>query len=482
MAPRSVLPQFSPILSLALWCVVTSIAAKASTPVVAVSSPANNSQVSSPVHYVASATSPQCPTGISAIRIYIAPHMAAYTINSNSLDTLLTLAPGTYKTVVQAWDNCGGVGKTSVNMTVTATGLKPARFLYVADDSNSRVWGFTVDPSTGIPSATGQGSVATNSSYRLASDKGGNRLYVTNAAPIPYGGVFAYFVDRRNGYLYPVPGSPFLLNTSPGAVAVHPSGKFVFVGTLSPQPSDGIQILRVNSDGSLALVNSIPTATKSTPDSIVMDPRGKYLYVTSFGGSSIDAFVIDTISGALTPLPGSPYTISTPGCINPQTSGITDVYGRFLYISDGGASEISGYAIGGKTGTLTELAGSPFPDDGGCPSGTASLRGLTTEPTGRFLYALDGNNFFHISIYSINAGNGILTHVKDTRPISNGFVYGELRTDPSGKFLYARSSAAGVDEMIGFSINPVSGDLTVLPGSPFPIGSNVAAFDLAVTP
>ena len=476
MTSRSVLPEFSRILSLVLYCVVTSIAAKASTPVVAVSSPANNSQVSSPVHYVASAISPQCRRGISAIRIYIAPYLAAYTINSNSLDTLLTLSPGTYKTVVQAWDNCGGVGKTSVDMTVAATDLKPARFLYVADDSNSRVWGFTVNSSTGIPSATGQGSVPTNSSYRLSSDKGGYRLYVTNAAPIPYGGVFAYFVDRRNGYLYPVPGSPFLLNTTPGPIAVHPSGKFVFVGTVSLQPSDGIQILRVNPDGSLALVNSNPIVTKSTPGSIVMDPRGKYLY--SSGGSSIDAFAIDTISGTLTPLPGSPYTISTTGCTNPQTSGMTDLYGRFLYISDGGASEISGYAIGRSTGTLTELTGSPFPDDGGCPSGTASLRGLTTEPTGRFLYALDGNPSFHISIYSINAGNGVLTHVKDTGPISSGFVYGELRTDPSGKFLYA----AGVDKTIGFSINPVSGDLTVLPGSPFPIGVNVAAFDLAVTP
>jgi len=477
MTSRSVLPAFSPILSLLLWCIVTSMAAKASNPVVAVSSPTNNSQVSAPVHYVASATSPECQSGIAAIRIYIAPYMAAYTIQSNSLDTLLTLTPGTYNTLVQAWDNCGGVGKTFVNVTVAAVDLQPARFLYVADDANSRVWGFTVDPSTGVPSAIGQDSVATNSSYRLGSDRGGYRLYVTNAAPTPYGAVFAYFVNRRNGYLYPVPGSPFLLNATPGAVAVHPSGEFVFVGTLFLQPSDGIQILRVNPDGSLALVNSIPIATKSMPDSIVMDPWGKYLYVTSAGGSSIDGFAVDTVSGALTPLPGSPYTISTPGCINPQTSGMTDLYGRFLYMSDEGASEISGYAIEGNTGTLTELAGSPFPDDGGCPSGTASLRGLTTEPTGRFLYALDGNPFFHISIYSINAGNGVLTHVKDTGPISNGFVYGKLRTDPSGKFLYA----AG-DELIGFSINPVSGDLTVLPGSPFPIGVNVAAFDLAVTP
>ena len=163
--------------------------------VVIVSSPANNSQVSSPVHYVASATSPQCSKGISAIRIYIADHVSAYTINSNSLDTLLPLSPGAYKTVVQAWNNCGVVGKTAGNITVTATGLKPVRFLYVADAGNNKVLGFTVDPSTGRPTATRQGAVGANSSYRLASDKGGYRLYLTNAAPRAFSGVYAYFID-----------------------------------------------------------------------------------------------------------------------------------------------------------------------------------------------------------------------------------------------------------------------------------------------
>jgi 6-phosphogluconolactonase (cycloisomerase 2 family) len=160
---------------------------------------------------------------------------------------------------------------------------------------------------------------------------------------------------------------------------------------------------------------------------------------------------------------------------------MADFYGHFLYTSDEGASDISGYAIAGKTGTLTELARSPFPDYGGCLSGNASPRALTIEPTGRFLYVVNAN-YSNISIYSINAGNGVLTHLKDTPPISNGFLSGPLRADPSGKFLYTKTSGAGGDKVIGFSIDAVSGDLTALPGSPFPIGSNVAAFDLAVTP
>jgi hypothetical protein len=40
------------------------------------------------------------------MRVYTAPGVNAYTVNSSSLDTHLNLAPGTYNTVIQAWDNC----------------------------------------------------------------------------------------------------------------------------------------------------------------------------------------------------------------------------------------------------------------------------------------------------------------------------------------------------------------------------------------
>jgi polyvinyl alcohol dehydrogenase (cytochrome) len=88
------------------------------TPVVTVTSPANNSQVTSPVHFVASAASPRCSKGIASMRIYTAPGVSAYRVNSNQLNTSIALSPGTYNTVVQAWDNCNGVGKTPIAITV----------------------------------------------------------------------------------------------------------------------------------------------------------------------------------------------------------------------------------------------------------------------------------------------------------------------------------------------------------------------------
>jgi hypothetical protein len=85
----------------------------------AVTSPTNGATVSSPVHFVACATAaPNCTKGIAAMRIYTAPGVSAYTVNGVSLDTHLTLAPGSHNTVVQAWDNCGSVYKTPVSITV----------------------------------------------------------------------------------------------------------------------------------------------------------------------------------------------------------------------------------------------------------------------------------------------------------------------------------------------------------------------------
>ncbi len=84
---------------------------------VSVNAPVNNSNVASTVQYVAKATT-SCAKGISAIGIYTAPNVLAYTVNGSSLNTLLNLSPGTYNTVVQAWDNCGGVEKMPITIFV----------------------------------------------------------------------------------------------------------------------------------------------------------------------------------------------------------------------------------------------------------------------------------------------------------------------------------------------------------------------------
>jgi len=95
--------------------------AKAPAPVkgsVIVSAPTARLFLSS-VQYVAKATT-TCPKGVSAMGIYTAPYQRVYAVKGNSLNTTLKLAPGTYDTVVQEWDNCNSSAKTHVAITVAA--------------------------------------------------------------------------------------------------------------------------------------------------------------------------------------------------------------------------------------------------------------------------------------------------------------------------------------------------------------------------
>jgi phospholipase C len=84
---------------------------------VTVSSPTNGATATSPVHYVASATTTTCARGVASMGIYI-NNKLTYVVNGTSLNTTLTFSPGSYGTVVEEWDYCGGATYTPINITV----------------------------------------------------------------------------------------------------------------------------------------------------------------------------------------------------------------------------------------------------------------------------------------------------------------------------------------------------------------------------
>ena len=81
-----------------------------------VTSPANNAGVTTPVTYAATATT-SCSKGVASMGIYV-NNQLNYVVNGTKLNTTLTLTPGTYDTVVQEWDNCGGSTFQHVKITV----------------------------------------------------------------------------------------------------------------------------------------------------------------------------------------------------------------------------------------------------------------------------------------------------------------------------------------------------------------------------
>ena len=90
-------------------------------PALTVNSPQDGWKVNSPIYFAGSATSPTCPKGIATMRIYVAPHVAVFSIDAAQFETFVNLKPGTYDTVVQVWDNCGEVTKVARKVTVMST-------------------------------------------------------------------------------------------------------------------------------------------------------------------------------------------------------------------------------------------------------------------------------------------------------------------------------------------------------------------------
>ncbi len=90
---------------------------------VTVTSPASGATVTSPVHYVATATASSCAKGVASMGIYV-NNVKVYVVSGHSLNYELTLSPGSQHTVVEEWDNCKGASTTTINLTVKAAAPK----------------------------------------------------------------------------------------------------------------------------------------------------------------------------------------------------------------------------------------------------------------------------------------------------------------------------------------------------------------------
>ncbi len=84
------------------------------------------------------------------------------------------------------------------------------------------------------------------------------------------------------------------------------------------------------------------------------DPE--FAYVANSQGGSVSAYTINSATGCLREVAGSPFAA---GAI--PLSVTVDPSGRFAYVVDNGGDTVSAYAINGSTGALRKVVGSPFP-------------------------------------------------------------------------------------------------------------------------
>ena len=78
----------------------------------------------------------------------------------------------------------------------------------------------------------------------------------------------------------------------------------------------------------------------------------------SGASDNVSGYRINSDTGALTAIPGSPF----PGGDGPASIIVTP-NGKFAYVANffGGQNNVSGYRIDPRTGALTAITGAPFP-------------------------------------------------------------------------------------------------------------------------
>jgi 6-phosphogluconolactonase len=136
-------------------------------------------------------------------------------------------------------------------------------------------------------------------------------LYATNYSSGGPGTVSAFKVDLATGVLSPVRGSPFPAGSGPSGVVVDPTGRLVYVTNSGSNDIWGYSVDAAT--GVLTPLPGSPYPDDRSPAAIAVDPTGRFLYVSDtlpdqIGNHLLRAFSIDSLTGVLTSLPGSPYS------------------------------------------------------------------------------------------------------------------------------------------------------------------------------
>lgn len=273
-----------------------------------------------------------------------------------------------------------------------------------------------------------------------------------------------YTVDPATGELDLLGETTLPVESKPTDMLLHPNGLYFYCANSSADSTgyyDGGNVAvfaYASSTGDLMEIPNSPYPAGSMALQIDITPDGNFLYSTSQNLDSITIFAVNGTTGELTEAASSPMDEDEAHGIRMHPSG------DFVYMGNEDNHEIAGYSINAVTGSLTPVPNSPYSVGS---SGNANW--ITITPDGKFLYSADSYQSDEIYGYIINTLTGELTAMSGFPVASgNGTGHKSLVTAGGGDYLYL--TAWTTDEVLGYSINPGSGALTAVPNMPFATG------------
>jgi trimeric autotransporter adhesin len=264
---------------------------------------------------------------------------------------------------IDTYSLTAGAVAATANSLVQPTGDAP--FSIVVDNTGANLYVGTGTAANSVIEAyslsggvlTSTGSYDTTSGdtpFGIALNPAGNLLYESDQ-----------FYSVTAGVLAPL-GAPGLGLSAPYAFAMHPAGGYFYVTDTTLQSVTGYSY-----DGTtgavtpLTGVGSAP-AVGIEPESIAIDPQGRFLYVANAGDGStvpvtVSGFTIAAGTGLLTSVGAALNTNGTTGFSSDPAAAVVDISGQYLYVSNGDAGTISVFSINQTSGVLTgPIAPSPI--------------------------------------------------------------------------------------------------------------------------
>jgi 6-phosphogluconolactonase len=294
----------------------------------------------------------------------------------------------------------------SVGTGLAAAAATPdGRRVYTVNTGSNYLSPYDIDPATG-QLTLGPSMIGTNAGPSMLSfDPAGQNGYVLSPAAST---LIAYPVDSATGMFNSGGGVSFSAGMAPVALAVADAGRFVF----------GIRNATIETyqshPGTVSTAVLNPPSVSATADALAVHPSGRFVYVANGDASgAIQTFSVATVGPQAGSLTGGG---STPTGSMPASVAI-DPTGRFLYTANGGSNDISGFSVDESTGALTPLGG------GAVATGHHPIS-ATVDYSGRFLFVVSDTDS-SVSTYTIDPSSGALAPVSPatiTGPMPKGLA------------------------------------------------------------
>ena len=211
--------------------------------------------------------------------------------------------------------------------------------------------------------------------------------------------------------------------SSPTYLAVHPSGKFLFVNN---EQGNGVTSFSIGADGALTMINK--SAVGGNPAHVGVHKSGKWLFSAGYNGGTMTITKIGedgSLSAGSTVKPGAMAHFTTD-------DGVT---GNFIFVPCLGANHVAMYKFDVTTGQATPNSPATIAVGGG-------PRHMAFNPNGKWAYVSQENGSA-ITTLAYDSATGLLSAPKNTPAPSDGV---HVVVHPNGKFLFhiARSGTTTV--------------------------------------